>query len=155
MSTPREMFAFRTANAGDAQLLADIHCDARVAAMPWLPVLHSKDDTVAWMASVVLAQQQVFVALRGEAGVGFMALSPGWVEQLYIAPLNWRAGAGSLLLQHAKRCLPDGFRLWTFQRNTIARDFYRKHGLIEVRTTDGQDNEEKEPDVLLGWKFTS
>ena len=46
-------------------------------------------------------------------------------------------------------------KMWTFQRNAMARTFYRKHGLAELRTTDGYDNEEKEPDVLLGWKLTS
>jgi GNAT superfamily N-acetyltransferase len=153
MSVSREMFALRTATADDACLLAGIHCDARAAAMPWLPVLHSMDETVAWMASAVLAQQQVFIALQSGAGVGFVALSPGWVEQLYVAPPCWRTGAGSALLQQAKRHLSGGFRLWTFERNAMARAFYRKHGLIEIRTTDGQDNEEKEPDVLLGWKL--
>jgi GNAT superfamily N-acetyltransferase len=150
-----ESVALRPATADDAQLLADIHCDARAAAMPWLPHLHSKDETVAWMTSTVLAQQQVFVAVQGKTDVGLMALSPGWVEQLYVAPAYWRAGVGSALLQQAKLLLSGGFHLWTFQRNAMARAFYRKHGLAEIRMTDGYDNEEKEPDVLLGWKLTS
>ena len=123
--------------------------------MPWLPILHSKDETVAWMTSTVLAQQQVVVAVHGTTDAGFMALSAGWIEQLYVAPVYWGAGVGSALLQQAKLQLSGGFRLWTFQRNAMARAFYRKHGLAEIRMTDGYDNEEKEPDVLLGWKLTS
>ncbi len=107
------------------------------------------------MANVVLAQQEVWIAAAGDAVAGFMALTDGWVEQLYIDPASWRTGAGSALLQHAKECRPAGFQLWTFQRNAMARQFYRKHGLAELRTTDGYDNEEKEPDVLLGWKLTT
>jgi GNAT superfamily N-acetyltransferase len=155
MNDPRDNCALRAATADDARRLADIHCEARTAAMPWLPVLHSKNDVVLWMGSTVLAEQHVFVAMRGTTAVGFVAMTPGWVEQLYVAPECWRTGAGAVLLQQAKQQLSDGFRLWTFQRNAMARAFYRKHGLTEIRTTDGQDNEEAEPDVLLGWKLTS
>lgn len=155
MSASRENVALRLATTDDAQLLAGIHCDARAAAMPWLPILHSKDEVVRWMEGAVLAEQHVVVAMQGATAVGFAALSRGWVEQLYVAPEYWRTGAGSVLLQQAKLHLSDGFRLWTFQRNAMARAFYRMHGLTEIRMTDGYDNEEKEPDVLLGWKLTS
>lgn len=155
MNTSRETFALRMATPEDAPLLADIHLQARTTAMPWLPVLHSPDEVALWMADTVLVRQHVLVAMRDAMAVGFAALTPGWVEQLYIAPAWWRSGAGTSLLQHAKQQQPDGFRLWTFQRNAVARAFYRKHGLTEIRTTDGYDNEEKEPDVLLGWKLTS
>jgi GNAT superfamily N-acetyltransferase len=123
--------------------------------MPWLPVLHTLQETESWMTSVVLALQDVWLAARDSATLGFIALAPGWVEQVYIDPVAWRSGVGSMLLEHAKERQPGGFRLWTFQRNAMARSFYRKHGLTEIRMTDGYDNEEKEPDVLLGWKLTS
>jgi GNAT superfamily N-acetyltransferase len=151
----RATFELKPAVAEDAPLLARIHRDARTAAMPWLPALHSRDEDLAWMTNVVLAQHQVFIAMLNASAVGYIALTGGWVEHLYIAPSSWRTGAGSTLLRHAMREQPDGFRLWTFQRNTMARNFYRKHGLAEIRKTDGQHNEEKEPDVLLGWKLTS
>jgi GNAT superfamily N-acetyltransferase len=128
---------------------------ARAAAMPWLPVLHTLEETEDWMTNVVLPQQEVCLVQRDGAVLGFIALVSEWVEQLYVDPLSWRSGAGSLLLNHARQCQPHGFRLWTFQRNVMARNFYRKHGLVELRMTDGQDNEEKEPDVLLSWKLTS
>ncbi len=152
MSAP---FDLRLATAQDAPLLARIHREARVAAMPWFPDLHTRDEDLAWMTNVVLAKQQVVMAMRDDLPVGFIALTDGWVQHLYVDPASWRTGAGSTLLNHAKQHLPDGFRLWTFQRNAMARAFYRKHGLAEIRMTDGYDNEEKEPDVLLGWKLTS
>jgi GNAT superfamily N-acetyltransferase len=145
----------RAASPSDAAVLARIHIEARAAAMPWLPVLHTRDETEAWMANVVLPAHEVWIAARDEAAVGFVALTPFWIEQLYVEPTAWRSGVGSVLLGHAKQRQPNGFRLWTFQRNAMARSFYRKHGLSEIRLTDGQDNEEKEPDVLLGWKLTS
>jgi len=145
----------RAASPDDAALLARIHIEARAAAMPWLPVLHTREETESWMAKVVLPGQDVWIAAREDTAIGFVALTPAWVEQLYIKPAAWRCGVGSLLLNHAKQRQPGGFRLWTFQRNAMARSFYRKHGLVEIRTTDGYDNEEREPDVLLGWKLTS
>jgi GNAT superfamily N-acetyltransferase len=145
----------KPATPDDASPLAGIHMQARAAAMPWLPVLHSMEETQAWMANVVLPRQEVWIAACNDAAVAFMALAPAWIEQLYVDPAAWRCGVGSVLLEHAKQRQPDGFRLWTFQRNAMARSFYRKHGLIEIRMTDGYDNEEKEPDVLLGWKLTS
>ena len=139
----------------DGPLLARIHTQARAVAMPWLPALHTLRETNAWMTNVVLAQQDVWIAARDDVAIGFVALTPAWVEQLYVEPAAWRCGVGSSLLEHAKARQPGGFRLWTFQRNAMARSFYRKHGLTEIRMTDGYDNEEKEPDVLLGWKLTS
>lgn len=32
------------------------------------------------------------------------------------------------------------------------RRFIAEHGFAEVELTDGADNEEREPDVLLAWK---
>lgn len=145
------LLQLRRAHADDARLLADIHCRARAAAMPWLPVLHTLDETRSWMETVVLTQQEVWLAVRDGEAAGFVALAPGWVEQLYIDPPAWRLGAGSWLLDHAKRRQAKGFQLWTFQRNEMARIFYSRHGLVEVRLTDGRDNEEKQPDVLLAW----
>jgi hypothetical protein len=46
---------------------------------------------------------------------------------------------------------PGGLRLWVFERNSGARAFYARHGFAEVTRTDGSGNEEREPDVLLGW----
>ncbi|HSZ51159.1 MAG TPA: hypothetical protein VK801_06275, partial [Caulobacteraceae bacterium] len=43
-------------------------------------------------------------------------------------------------------------QLWTFQVNTRSRRFYRLQGFAEILQTDGADNEEKEPDVLLEWR---
>jgi GNAT superfamily N-acetyltransferase len=123
--------------------------------MPWLPVLHSAEEDLAWMTNVVLPHQQVCMAVHDDVAVGLIALTEAKVEHLYIDPPNWRSGAGSALLDYAKGRLRDGFRLWTFQRNTMARAFYGKHGLVELRFTDGADNEEREPDVLLGWKLAS
>jgi GNAT superfamily N-acetyltransferase len=142
----------RRATRADALSLADIHTTARAAAMPWLRVVHTNEETRWWMSDVVLRRLEVWVAECDRKISGFMALHEDWIEQLYVDPSEWRRSVGSALLDHAKQRRPDGFRLWTFQRNAMARAFYRKHGLVDIRETDGSANEEKEPDVLLEWR---
>ena len=142
----------RRATRADAIRLADIHIAARVTAMPWLRVVHTAEETRWWMTQVVVPRLEVWVADRAGAPLGFAALQDEWLEQLYIDPSAWRVGTGSLLLAHAKQRRPDGLKLWTFQRNELARKFYRKHGFAELRQTDGSANEEREPDVMLEWK---
>jgi GNAT superfamily N-acetyltransferase len=142
----------RRASRADAITLADIHISARAMAMPWLRVVHSAEETRWWMTQVVVPRLEVWVAERESAVLGFVALQDEWVEQLYVDPSAWRSGSGSTLLGHAKQRRPDGLKLWTFQRNALARAFYRKHGFIELRETDGSANEEREPDVMLEWR---
>jgi putative acetyltransferase len=40
---------------------------------------------------------------------------------------------------------------WTFQKNTVARNFYESKGFVKIKETDGADNAEKEPDILYFW----
>jgi GNAT superfamily N-acetyltransferase len=151
----RGQILLRLAVPADASRLARIHRVARAAAMPWLPVLHSSDEALTWMTMSVLPRQHVCVAVRGDVPIGYIALLEDQVEHLYVDPSAWRSGAGTALLDYAKCRLAGGFRLWTFQRNAMARAFYRNQGLDELRTTDGSGNEEKEPDILLGWKLAA
>ena len=74
------------------------------------------------------------------------------LDQLYIRPGWWGRGIGSRLIEHAKAQSPDGLTLWTFQVNERARGFYAHHGFIELLRTDGAGNEERQPDVRLGWR---
>jgi GNAT superfamily N-acetyltransferase len=147
-----EQLSLRRAARADAITLADIHIAARATAMPWLRVVHSAEETRWWMTQVVVPRLEVWVAERDRTVLGFLALQDEWVEQLYVDPGAWRTGTGSMLLKHARQRRPNGLKLWTFQRNALARAFYRKHGFVELRETDGSANEEREPDVLLEWR---
>ena len=70
---------------------------------------------------------------------------------LYVYPELHGQGAGSLLFERVTELAPDGFRLWVFQRNTQAREFYEHRGMRVVELTDGSRNEEREPDALYEW----
>jgi hypothetical protein len=89
--------------------------------------------------------------------VGVLAVSSQadahWIDQLYVHPAQGRlrrgrhvAGARAGLGRSARRGLP--VRLYTFQANQHAREFYERHGFVAVALGDGADNEERCPDVL-------
>jgi GNAT superfamily N-acetyltransferase len=141
----------RRATAADARACADIQIAAMRGAMPWLPDLHTDDETRAWMRDVVFAQREVWVAEEAGRVAAFVAIEGDLVGNLYVEPSAQRRGLGSALLDVVQRERPRGFRLWVFQRNARARAFYESRGLVLVQTTDGRANEEREPDALYAW----
>ncbi|WP_406447650.1 GNAT family N-acetyltransferase [Streptomyces sp. NBC_00876] len=146
----------RQARADDAGPLTRLLLASRAAAMPYLPRVHSDEDTLAWITHVVLPGTDVRVAeLHQDGGAvelaGFISLDGGELEQLYLSPDMRRRGIGTLLLAHAKESSPEGLSLYAFQRNTAARAFYERHGFTAVAFDDGGRNEENEPDVRYRW----
>ncbi len=108
------------------------------------------DDDREFMTGTMIPRNDLWVAEREERPVGFMAVAPGWVNQLYVAVDAQRSGVGSALIEHAKS-LMDDIRLHTFQNNAPARAFYARHGFEEV-SFGVSDPPEHEPDVLLRWR---
>lgn len=141
----------RLAAASDAAAIAGIHITARREAMPYLPELHSDAETHAWVANVMLPQQEVWVIGAAGEVSAFAALHDGWLEHLYVAPASQGQGFGTRLLAQAKARCPAGLQLYAFQRNTRARDFYERRGFVAVQFGNGSDNEEGEPDVRYVW----
>ena len=124
---------------------------ARKQALAFLRELHSEAEDLDYFTNQVLRKDTVFVALDEQRRpVGFIAFSDGWVNHLYILPSHQRLGIGGLLLERAVQSFKT-VRLWTFERNEIARRFYENRGFSVIDRTDGEHNEEKEPDLLLQW----
>ena len=143
----------RNATIEDAPAIADIFIAAR-ARMPYLnPGLHSREETRAFIYNVV-SDQTVLVAEK-DGIAGFAAMEPqngeSWLHHLYVHPARQNAAAGSLLMDAARKFMPQGFSLWVFQANLGARRFYRRHGCRLLKATDGAENEEKLPDMALRW----
>ena len=122
------------------------------ATYPSFPELHTPEEDLAFFENVVF--QRASIHLAEESGsrrlLGFIAFRPEFIDHLYVAPEAQGKGIGSRLLEIA---LANASRvqLWTFQENARARAFYRKHGFVEIRATEGAENEEKRPDVLMEW----
>ena len=121
-------------------------------AMAYLPTLHTPDEDRAFIAGIVLPNQEVWIAEDDERVIGFAALSHGVLNHIYVAPEAQNAGVGKALLDRAKERMPRGFTLWTFQANERARRFYEREGLHVAQLTDGEHNEEKTPDVQYEWR---
>lgn len=143
----------RAARASDARAIAQTIRDSKYAAMPWLAQPHTLTEDETWVAQILLHEADVTVAVDpgDDRILAVMATTPGWLEQLYVATSQQHRGLGSLLLRRAQESADGPLELWAFQRNVAAREFYERHGFVEVRRTDG-DNEEREPDVLYRWE---
>lgn len=142
----------RRATAEDALEIARIHIAARRAAMPWLREAHTDEETYRWAATLLPAENDIWVAEINNRVVAYAALAPGWLNQLYVDPDWQRHGIGRRLLDLAKRENADGLQLWAVARNHRARRFYEAAGFTLADETDGAGNEEREPDVRYEWR---
>lgn len=140
----------RRARDDESDAVAALFRVSRETAMPYLPKLHTAQEDCAFFGERVFAECDVWVAERDGTLAGFCAFRAGWVDQLYVHPAHQRNGIGRSLLQKAKEA-NEKLRLWAFQRNVAARRFYESQGFRIAQTTDGRDNEEREPDMLLIW----
>jgi putative acetyltransferase len=144
-------FSVRRATPEDAPALADIHVRARRECMSYLAERHSSEDVLSWIREILPQHDEVWVALDEERVAGFFMLSDNLLYHLYVYPELHGRGLGSLLFERVTELSPEGFRLWVFQRNAQARQFYERRGMHVVELTDGSGNEEREPDALYEW----
>jgi len=145
MSAP----VLRPATPQDAPAVAAVHLRSRAEAMPWLPQLHSDEQTLTWVRDVLLGTQRVAVVEDGGALVAYSAVCDGWLEHLYVLPEAQGRGYGRALLERAQDESGGALRLRVFERNAQARAFYAAAGWREVAR--GTGNEEGLPDLTLAW----
>ena len=144
----------RQATPSDAEAISALFLRARAAgaaAGTIPPLVHDEEDARNWVATVVLAHRECWVAERAGLVVGMLVLEADWIDQLYLDPDLTGQGIGSELIAVAKRERPGGLRLWAFVTNKGAQRFYIRHGFVEVERTDGTRNEERSPDILYAW----
>lgn len=142
----------RRGAAEDAGAITQVFLASRAAAMPYLPRVHSDEDTLAWITHVVLPDSTVWVAESEQGDVlGFASLEGTELDHLYLRPDVLRRGIGSRLLAQVREASPEELTLHVFQRNTAARAFYERHGFTTVDFNDGSRNEENEPDATYRW----
>jgi GNAT superfamily N-acetyltransferase len=141
----------RRAGTADASAVAEVFL-ASFHATYAFPLAHTDDEVRAWVRDDLIATQETWVATDGGEVVALLALTPGWVEQLYVRPDRLGRGIGRRLLDHAKERAPGGLRLFTFQVNDRARRFYERNGFVAEWLGDGSANEEGQPDVRYAWQ---
>jgi GNAT superfamily N-acetyltransferase len=146
------MPVIRRGTEADAGAAADLWLRARKAAIDVIPhPVHRDDEVRAWFASHVVRNMELWVAEDATGAlVAILVLDGPWLDQLYVEPTMTGRGIGASLVKLAKRERPAGLRLWTFASNEGAQRFYERHGFVEERRTEG-DNEEGAPDILYVW----
>jgi len=126
---------------------------SRAAAQPWLEE-RMRDvwtDDMGFFRGTIAAENDLWVAVNGEAIVGFLAMNGDLLSYLYVDPPAQSGGVGTLMLAKAQELSPLGFTLFTHQRNTKARAFYERHGLRAV-AFGVSPPPENEPDVKYAWE---
>jgi ribosomal protein S18 acetylase RimI-like enzyme len=142
----------RRAGPDDAAAVADVWLRSFAEALPTVQRAHTDEQVRAWIRNVVLPTHETWVATVDGSVVAMMVLADGHIDQLYIDPAHQGRGIGGRLVALAKERSPDGLALWTFQVNDAARRFYESRGFIAAEHTDGEGNEEREPDVRYVWR---
>jgi GNAT superfamily N-acetyltransferase len=143
----------RQATVADAAAVAEVFLNSFHATYEF-PLAHTDDEVRGWIRDRLIPTQETWVAVDdapdGTPVIGLMAITPGHLEQLYIAPDRLGEGLGRRFVDLAKERSPAGLELWTFQVNDRARRFYERNGFVAVELTDG-DNQERQPDVRYEW----
>lgn len=151
LSAGADVSSISKASIDEAAEIALVFRQSFRAALPYVAELHTPEEDLQFFSENVLVNNEVFVAKDAEKRIlGFIAFDDQWVHHLYLLPGVLRKGIGERLLNIAKE-KRSKLQLWAFQKNLRARQFYEKHGFVAVKFTDGADNEEKEPDVLMEW----
>jgi putative acetyltransferase len=141
-------------DARDSELttnLVRVFCDARRARLSFLMEIHDAEEDRRFLSGVMLAQNDVWIALVDDELAGFIAFSNGWVNQLYVAPADQGRGVGGRLLEVAQRA-NESLQLWAFEENEPAIAFYERRGFRIVERTDGAANEARRADVRMVWR---
>lgn len=142
----------RVATPADGEEVATVYLASRKTFLPYAPLAHSDAEVQRWITEQLIPSGDVIVAEQGSSIVGMMATSTSdgasWIDQLYVRPDAVGNGSGAELLKFAKARLARPIRLHSFQANAGAGRFYERHGFVPIHFCDGEDNEEKCPDVL-------
>ena len=145
------MTILRRLRADETDAAADLHRVAGALIPGYDTSLHTPDEFRTLYREKVFVDGALWGAFDGDLLVGQVALLPGWIDHLYVAPGRQSEGIGSALVSLAQREQTD-LQLYTFQGNARARALYERHGFVVEELTDGSRNEERMPDVRYRWR---
>ncbi len=148
---PSTDLTHRAAVANDADAIARVFSPS-LRLLTFLPEFHTVEEDRWFIANIILKECEVTVAENNNSMVSFLARQDEEIRLLYTQPDFIGRGAGSLLLDAAKRAGIAALELWCFQSNVCARQFYEARGFRPIKFTDGQHNEEKTPDIRYRWE---
>jgi GNAT superfamily N-acetyltransferase len=131
-----ERLTLRPGRRGDAETLYTIHRESvRVAYAEIFPPdrypFPEAELRSHWIKRLAEADAATVIAEQETLPVGFVVVSPGWLESMFVLPSDWGRGVGSALHDQAVELLRSkgaGGRLWVLERNEAARRFYQHRG---------------------------
>jgi GNAT superfamily N-acetyltransferase len=130
----------------DIAAISRIHADACQIAYRFIGWNYTLADVQSWYACKYPQWDWGRVALKGGTSVGFITMTSGLVDQLFVHPDAQRQGVGSALLKLALRRGIRPVTLHVFEKNTSARRFYERSGFKEA---DRWFNEQDQAEELL------
>ena len=141
----------RRAGPADVTRLVVLFRRVREENVPAIPAIVHPPETVEPLIGRVVRESTVWLAEAADEPVAFLAVGDhGEVDHLDVLGDHTGSCLGATLLDLAKEAHPDGLALGTLAANAGARQFYARHGFVEVGGTAG-DNDEGEPDVRMVW----
>lgn len=160
MSSTLSSYSVRPATARDAKAIADIHVATWKAAysalMPqdFLAAMTVEKRLAFWREAIEYSEPQTLVAVADNQVVGFVGFdrsrdpgtrsTVGEIWALYVAPTQWRQGAGVALWDGARDGLKEEgctqVTAWALLNNAPALDFFEhtagfKREMPSLRTT--------------------
>jgi ribosomal protein S18 acetylase RimI-like enzyme len=142
----------RSFRHADLQAVAALWHETKRQAFPYVAIQqrYTLASDSEYFRHTLLTECSILVAELNQEPVGFMALKPGYIDQLFVRVDRQRRGIGSALLNHAKQLTLQDLRLYTYQKNYPARTFYERHGFraIAFGVSPAPENE---PDVEYQW----
>ena len=122
------------------------------AAYTFLPTWQdlTREHALKVFRTVIQPKCAIWVGLRNEQVVAYLAMKQSYIDRLYIDPTEWRMGWGTRFINFAKTLSPNGLELHTHQANQAARALYEKHGFRAV-AFGVSPPPESAPDVEYHW----
>lgn len=123
---------------------------SRESELPYLPILHTPEEDLEYFSGVMFPNKTIDLLKDKDKLLGFACADADWIHHLYLLPEAIGKGYGAKLLKSA-RTYRSRMKLWVFKKNERAIKFFEKHGFHRIKETDGSENEENEPDILMHW----
>jgi GNAT superfamily N-acetyltransferase len=126
--------AIRRGDVGDLELVLAIQREASLAGLanvfPPDRFPYPEDEVRADLRAQL--EDPRYIALVDDAGRGFVMVSDGWLQRLYVRAGAWGGGLARELHAAALEALREGgtttASLWCLAENPRARRFYEKEG---------------------------
>ena len=148
-TAPDGEFLVRPGAAADLPAVYDVYAASVAGGV--VPEPRPEAAVRAWIDGVLDEGKSLWVAERAGELLGFVVVREAWLFLLFVHPGRAARGVGVALLDLVKALHPHGFGLRVHVANERARAFYRRHGLVELETTDGSSYPDQAADVKMAW----